>query len=54
MPPDLNVVRICRIALQDSICAALEREDGTGRFKEDACARAEGGGRSQVLGEERA
>jgi coproporphyrinogen III oxidase len=52
MPPDLNAVRTYLLALQDSICAALEREDGTVRFKEDAWTRAEGGGgRSRVLSE---
>ncbi len=36
--------------LQDRICAALEDEDGTGRFHEDAWERPEGGGgRSRVL-----
>ncbi len=52
MPPDLNAVRTYLLALQDSICAALEQEDGTARFKEDAWTRAEGGGgRSRVMGE---
>ena len=52
MPPDLNAVRAYLLALQDSICAALEREDGTARFKEDSWTRAEGGGgRSRVLAE---
>jgi coproporphyrinogen III oxidase len=38
--------------LQDRICAALESEDGQGRFEEDAWDRAEGGGgRSRVLTE---
>jgi coproporphyrinogen III oxidase len=51
-PPDLHAVRAYLLALQDSICAALEREDGTGRFQEDAWTRAEGGGgRSRVLGD---
>ncbi len=51
MPPDLNAVRTYLLALQDGICAALEREDG-GRFQEDAWTRPEGGsGRSRVLGE---
>ncbi len=49
MPPDLNAVRRYLLALQDSICAALEQEDG-GKFQEDAWTRAEGGGgRSRVL-----
>lgn len=52
MPPDLNAVRTYLLALQDSICAALEQEDGTARFQEDAWTRAEGGGgRSRVLSE---
>ena len=51
MAPDFNAVRAYLLALQDSICAALEREDG-GRFHEDAWTRAEGGGgRSRVLSE---
>jgi coproporphyrinogen III oxidase len=50
MSPDLNAVRTYLLALQDSICAALEAEDGSGRFKEDAWTRPEGGGgRSRVL-----
>ena len=43
MPPDLNAVRAYLLALQDSICTALERECG-GRFQEDVWTRAEGGG----------
>ena len=36
--------------LQDSICAALEAEDGTAQFEEDAWQRdAGGGGRTRVL-----
>lgn len=51
MPPDLNAVRAYLLALQDSICAALEREDG-GKFQEDNWTRPEGGGgRSRVLGD---
>ena len=50
MPPDLNTVRTYLLALQDSICAALEKEDGSARFKDDTWTRAEGGGgRSRVL-----
>lgn len=50
MPPDLPAVRSYLLALQDSICGALEREDGSGRFREDAWTRPEGGGgRSRVL-----
>ena len=52
MPPDLNAVRAYLLALQDSICAALEREDETSRFHEDNWSRAEGGGgRSRVMAE---
>ncbi|NTX11386.1 oxygen-dependent coproporphyrinogen oxidase [Myxococcus sp. CA051A] len=37
-------------SLQDDICGALERLDGTGRFREDAWTRpGGGGGRSRVL-----
>ena len=51
MPPDLHAVRRYLLALQDTICAALELEDG-GRFQEDDWTRAEGGGgRSRVLAE---
>ncbi len=49
MPPDLNAVRTYLLSLQDSICAALEREDGS-KFQEDTWTRAEGGGgRSRVM-----
>ncbi len=49
MPPDLDAVRSYLLALQDSICTALAREDG-GEFKEDNWTRPEGGGgRSRVL-----
>jgi coproporphyrinogen III oxidase len=52
MPPDLNAVRAYLLALQESICAALEREDGSARFQEDSWSRAEGGGgRSRVMAE---
>ncbi|MDB6166507.1 MAG: coproporphyrinogen oxidase [Lacunisphaera sp.] len=52
MPPaQSDAVRTYLLALQESICAALEREDG-GRFQEDAWTRPEGGGgRSRVLSE---
>ena len=50
MPPDLNAVRTYLLQLQDTICAAMEAEDGGGRFQEDAWTRPEGGGgRSRVL-----
>ena len=52
MPPDLTAVRQYLLGLQDSICAALEQEDGAGRFREDAWVRPEGGGgRSRVMTE---
>ena len=52
MPPDLTSVRQYLLGLQDSICAALEQDDGAGRFREDAWNRAEGGGgRSRVMAE---
>jgi coproporphyrinogen III oxidase len=48
--PDPNAVSGYLLALQDSICGALERADGEGRFIEDRWTRAEGGGgRSRVL-----
>jgi coproporphyrinogen III oxidase len=54
--PDLNAVASYFLALQDSICAALEREDGGGKFREDRWTRdpndasgLSGGGRSRVL-----
>ena len=50
MPPDLNAVSSYLLALQDSICAALERADGGGKFREDRWSRPEGGGgRSRVM-----
>lgn len=48
--PDPEAVKSRLLALQDSICAGLEREDGTGQFREDPWTRPEGGGgRSRVL-----
>jgi coproporphyrinogen III oxidase len=48
--PDLPSVRQYLLGLQDSICAALEAEDGRARFKEDSWQRPEGGGgRSRVM-----
>jgi coproporphyrinogen III oxidase len=48
--PDTHAVRDYLLALQDRICAALEAEDGGGRFREDAWMRPEGGGgRTRVL-----
>ena len=54
--PDVAAVRAYLLDLQDSICAALEAEDGAGRFREDNWERAEtgalgGGGRSRILSE---
>ena len=50
MSPDLNVVSSYFLALQDSICQALERAADGGGFKEDRWSRDEGGGgRSRVL-----
>jgi coproporphyrinogen III oxidase len=50
MVPDLNAVSSYLLALQDSICTALEREDDGGAFQEDRWSRPEGGGgRSRVL-----
>lgn len=52
MRPDTNAVRSYLLGLQDAICAALESEDGAGRFTEDAWRRAEGGGgRTRILSE---
>ncbi len=51
MPPDHHAVRRYLLALQDTLCAALEREDG-GRFQSDDWTRPEGGGgRSRILAE---
>jgi coproporphyrinogen III oxidase len=50
MPPDVAAVKTYLLSLQDSICAALEAEDGDARFREDAWQRPEGGGgRTRVL-----
>jgi coproporphyrinogen III oxidase len=51
MPTDLDAVRTYLLQLQDSICAALEREDGGGHFQEDTWTRPDGGGggRSRVM-----
>ncbi|HUR59187.1 MAG TPA: oxygen-dependent coproporphyrinogen oxidase [Opitutaceae bacterium] len=52
MPPDLADVRAYLLSLQDSMCAALEAEDGTGNFQTDEWKRSEGGGgRTRVLAE---
>jgi len=51
MSPDLDSVRVYLQGLQNTICNALETEDG-GKFQEDTWTRAEGGGgRSRVLGD---
>jgi coproporphyrinogen III oxidase len=43
-------VRDYLLTLQDDICAALEKTDGKGRFREDSWSRdAGGGGRSRVM-----
>jgi coproporphyrinogen III oxidase len=48
--PDIGVVKTYLLALQDHICAAIEAEDGSARFREDAWDRADGGGgRTRVL-----
>ncbi|MEO6005394.1 MAG: oxygen-dependent coproporphyrinogen oxidase [Opitutus sp.] len=48
--PDFAAVKTYLQQLQNTICAALEEEDGAARFSEDAWTRAEGGGgRSRVL-----
>ena len=48
--PDVSAVRTYLLALQDSICRALEEEDGTAAFRTDEWTRAEGGGgRTRIL-----
>src|SRR5215210_6572476 len=50
--PNLPAVKSYLLGLQDRICAAIEAEDGSGRFHEDSWERPEGGGgRSRVLSE---
>ena len=52
MPLDLPAVRTYLLALQDSICAALEAEDGFATFHTDKWTRHEGGGgRTRILTE---
>ena len=47
---DPEIVRSYLLKLQDSICATLEKEDGSKTFREDAWERPSGGGgRSRVL-----
>ena len=48
--PDINAVKNYLLGLQDSICTALEEEDGKGKFQEDNWQREQGGGgRTRVL-----
>ncbi len=51
--PDISAVRSYFLALQDSICSALELEDGGSRFHEDTWTRPDqsGGGRTRILSE---
>jgi coproporphyrinogen III oxidase len=50
--PDPAAVKAYLLDLQDRICRALENEDGSGRFSEDAWQRTEGGGgRTRILTE---
>jgi coproporphyrinogen III oxidase len=54
LPPDDSRYRVSQFMrqLQDDICQALERIDGTGRFRQDMWERPEGGGgRSRVMTE---
>ncbi|HEX3730552.1 MAG TPA: oxygen-dependent coproporphyrinogen oxidase [Opitutaceae bacterium] len=51
-PPSLAAVKDALLALQDGLCAELERADGAARFAEDRWERPEGGGgRIRVLAE---
>ncbi|MFZ5561525.1 MAG: oxygen-dependent coproporphyrinogen oxidase [Pseudomonadota bacterium] len=48
--PDIAAVRTFLLDLQDRLCAMLEAEDGSARFRSDNWTRAEGGGgRSRIL-----
>ncbi len=50
MAPDAGAVREYLLGLQESLCAALEAEDGSGRFGRDAWERpGGGGGRTRIL-----
>lgn len=50
--PDADAVKTYLLQLQDEICAALEEQDGQGRFHQDAWERPQGGsGRTRVLEE---
>src|SRR5438477_2417461 len=48
----IDSVKSYLLDLQDRICAAIEREDGAARFREDPWERSTGGGgRTRVIGE---
>ncbi len=48
--PDTDAVKSFLLDLQDSICNALQEEDGEGRFREDQWTREQGGGgRTRVM-----
>ena len=48
--PNLSAVREYLLGLQDAVCAALEAEDGRGKFLTDPWTRPEGGGgRTRIL-----
>ncbi len=50
--PEIEAVKDYLLALQDSICQALEDEDGVARFKEESWQREQGGGgRTRVISE---
>ena len=50
MPVNVAAVRTYLLTLQDTICAALEAEDGTAKFRTDEWTRPEGGGgRTRIL-----
>ena len=52
MSADVTAVKSYLLALQDTICAALEAEDGGGNFRTDEWMRPEGGGgRTRLLAE---
>jgi coproporphyrinogen III oxidase len=52
MNAETDPVRAYLTGLQDSICAALEAEDGAGRFSDERWRRPEGGGgRTRILSE---
>ena len=52
MSADVTAVKSYLLALQDTICAALEAEDGGGKFRTDEWMRPEGGGgRTRLLAE---